>query len=181
MRRAGLTALALLCCLLPAACSPPYRAITAVFLDQGQPTTIFHPCGGATVFEVAVLEEPGGPAPASGGSASATGADSVLTWDVADTEGGHPVAQVRLLQTPPGWILQTTKPGALLTAFAADRTYSVWPQTTNPSAGQSDHVQFTLGDLNSLSDGQVWASPKPFAQPRAMTRKEFAQHAEDSC
>jgi hypothetical protein len=130
---------------------------------------------------VSVIEEPGGSAPASGGSAPATSADAVLTWGVADANAAHAVAEVRLLRTPPGWILQTTKPGALLTAFASDRTYSVWPETTNRSAGQDDHLQFTVGDLSSLSDGQVWAAPKPFAQPRAMTRKEFAQYAADSC
>lgn len=102
-------------------------------------------------------------------------------WDVADVapRTDHPITQIRLLENPPGWELQTTKPGSLLTAFAVDHSYSVWADTT--AAGNDSSVEFTLGDLRSLSDGEVWAAPKPFAQPEAMTGDEFRRHAAASC
>ncbi|MBM0226685.1 MULTISPECIES: hypothetical protein [Micromonospora] len=104
-------------------------------------------------------------------------------WGVADVppRADEPISQIRLLETPPGWELQTTKPGSLLTAFAVDRTYSVWADTTDKNAGNDAMVEFTLGDLRSLSDGEVWAAPEPFAQPQAMTREEFRRHAAASC
>jgi hypothetical protein len=182
----------LVCCSLSTGCTPPSISITAVFLDDGHPTAIFHPCGGAAVYSIALIEKLTSPAPASGtasaissaqasSSASATGAEFGDLWGVADPAGNHPVAQVRLLETPPGWVLQTTKPGYLLTDFIAGRTYDVWADTTKPSAGRDTSLQFTLGDLRSLSDGQVWAAPKPFARPQAMSRKEFGQHSAASC
>ncbi|MFJ8583003.1 hypothetical protein [Micromonospora sp. NPDC093277] len=42
-------------------------------------------------------------------------------------------------------------------------------------------VEFVLGDLRSLSDGEIWAAPKPFARPEAMTLDEFRRHAAASC
>ncbi|MFI2713873.1 hypothetical protein ACH495_27505 [Micromonospora sp. NPDC018662] len=116
-------------------------------------------------------------------SASATSPALGNDWGVADVtpRADHPITKIRLLETPPGWELQTTKPGSLLTAFAVDRTYSVWADTTDKTAGNDAVVEFTLGDLRSLSDGEVWAAPTPFAQPQAMTREEFRRHSAASC
>jgi hypothetical protein len=182
----------LLCCLLSTGCTPPSISITAVFLDDGHPTAIFHPCSGAVVYSVSVVEKLTAPALATvtapaissataRSSVPATGADVDHGWGVADPTGVHPVAQLRLLETPPGWVLQTTKPEYLLTDFVAGRTYDVWAETTRPAAGKDALLQFTLGDLQSLADGQVWAAPRPFAQPQAMTRTDFGRHAAASC
>lgn len=165
----------LLCCLLITGCTPRRISITAVFLDDGHPTAIVHPCDGARVHGMSVVEE------LMSASTSATSPMIGNVWGVADVapRTDHPIAQIRLLETPPGWELQTTKPGSLLTAFAVDRSYSVWADTT--AAGNDSSVEFTLGDLRSLSDGEVWAAPKPLAQPEAMTRDEFRRHAAASC
>ncbi|MFI5490859.1 hypothetical protein [Micromonospora echinaurantiaca] len=143
-----------------------------MLLDDGYPTAIFHPCDEASVSRVSVAEQ----------TTSASAAGPSLGWSVADvaTHPERPITQIRLLETPPDWDLQTTKPGSLLTAFAVDRTYNVWGKT-NSDAGTPAHVQFTLGDLRSLSDGEVWAMPKPYAAPQAMTREEFRRHAAASC
>jgi hypothetical protein len=173
----------LLCCLLSTGCTPPNVSITAVFLDDGHPTAIFHPCGGG-VYSVSVVEKLTAPAISSATASSfvpVMGPDVNHAWGVADPAGVHTVAQLRLLDTPPGWVLQTTKPGYLLTDFVADGTYDVWADTTKPTAGRDAAVRFSLGDLRSLADGQVWAAPKPFAAPQAMTRSEFGQHAAASC
>jgi hypothetical protein len=182
----------LLCCLLSTGCTPPNISITAVFLDDGHPTAIFHPCGDTAIDAVSVVETLTDRLPASGtasavsstqtdGSASATGTEFGDVWGVADVYWYHPVVQIRLLQTPPSWALQTTKPEGLLTSFAATRTYYVWAGTTKPSTGIDAGVRFTLSELASLSDGQVWAVPEPFTQPQVMTRKEFARAAAESC
>lgn len=80
-----------------------------------------------------------------------------------------------------GWSQQTTAPGALLTAFADDRTYHLIVETTNPSAGVAEAIQFTLDDLRSLADGQVWAVPGPYADKQAMSREDFEKAAARSC
>jgi hypothetical protein len=98
-----------------AGCTPGHISVTAVFLDDGHPTAIVQPCRGTRVHGIAVVEE-------MTSSASATSPTFVGVWDVADVDGDHPMTQIRLLETPPDWVLQTTKPGSLLTAFAVDRT-----------------------------------------------------------
>ncbi|WP_281938917.1 hypothetical protein [Micromonospora sp. AKA38] len=145
-----------------------------MFLDDGHPTAIFHPCGGVRVSGISVTELT---------TTSASNSDPGLGWGIANvgSREGHSVAQIRLLATPPGWELQTTKPGTLLTAFSVDRTYIVAADTADPTAGNDSSVAFTLRDLRSLTDGEVWAVPKPFAQPQAMTRDEFRRHAAASC
>ncbi|MEV4545965.1 hypothetical protein [Micromonospora echinaurantiaca] len=146
-----------------------------MFLDSGHPTAVFHPCDGARVSGVSVTEQ----STTSGSAASPT-----LVWSIADasSRAERPITQIRLLETPAGWGLQTTKPGGLLTAFGVDHTYSVWADVTSSAAGDDSSIEFTLGDLRSLSDGQVWAAPKPFAQPQAMAaREEFRRRAAASC
>jgi hypothetical protein len=164
--------LILLCCALTAGCTPGHISVTAVFLDDGHPTAVVHPCRGTRVHGIAVVEE-------MTASASATSPTLGGVWAFADVDGDHPMTQIRLLETPPDWVLQTTKPGSLLTTFAVDRVYSVWADTTD--ARTDAQVEFTLSDLRSLRDDQVWATPEPLAQPRAMTRKEFRRHAAASC
>jgi hypothetical protein len=161
----------LMCCLFSAGCTPRQISITAIFLDGGYPTAVFHPCRGTHIDGISVIEEI---------PTSDTGPRVGNVWEATDP-ANQPVGQIRLLAIPPGWVLQTTKPGSLLTAFAADRRYWVRAQTTDTSSGNDAGVEFTLGDLRSLSEGEVWATPEPFAQPRAMTSREFARHAAASC
>ncbi|MGR6321351.1 hypothetical protein Q2K19_18995 [Micromonospora soli] len=165
----------LLFCLVATGCTPGHISITAIFLGDGHPMAVFHPCHGSRVYGVSVVES-------MTASGSGTSPSFGNVWDVADTDtrGDHPITEVRLLETPPGWILQTN-PDSLLTAFAVDRTYRARADTTSPPAANDASVEFTLGDLRSLSDGEVWAVPKPFAQPQAMTREEFRRHAAASC
>jgi hypothetical protein len=80
-----------------------------------------------------------------------------------------------------GWVLQTTKPGSLLAGFEAERSCAVWADPGGGGRGNDAGLTFTLSDLRSLADGEVWAVPKPFAQARAMDRAEFARYAEASC
>ncbi|MFF4880465.1 hypothetical protein [Micromonospora sp. NPDC000668] len=182
-RRALAGVLILLCCLLTAGCSPAQISVTAVFLDDGHPTALFHPCGRSDVVVVSTVEKMTGSAPATG---------LPLGWSVADAKGDDPVTQIRLLETPPGWKLRITEPGGevrfknvepgarLLTAFAEDQHYGVWADTDGAESRDAV-VRFTLGDLRSLADGEVWAVPDPFGEPLAMTGEEFRQYAAASC
>lgn len=181
--RALACVLILLCCLLTSGCSPLQIAITAVFLDDGHPAALFHPCGRSDVVGVSIVETWTGSAPATG---------LPLGWSVADTKGGDPITQIRLLETPPGWKLRLTEPGGevrfrnvepganLLTAFAEDQRYLVWADTDGTERRDA-MVQFTLGDLRSLADGQVRAIPDPSGEPHTMTREEFREYAAASC
>lgn len=167
---------ALLYCMLTTGCTPPWTAIVAVFLHDGHPTITVDPCRGAHLFRVWLAEKISTP------SASATSPAIGNVWIVAYTAGDpsdHPITEVRLLEIAPGWTLQSTRRDTLLTAFAVNGTYSVHADTTHASTAAS--VEFTLDDLRSLADGEVWAAPEPFAQPQAMKREEFRRHAAASC
>jgi hypothetical protein len=164
-----------------AACTPKPLSISAVFLDDGHPTVIFHPCKG-TVYEVTVsVDSPASPPPTATATDAATGGSGRKHWSAFDRSASSPVEQVRLLETPPGWEPTTYKIEATLTGFEEDQSYYLWVSTTKPGAGNDYGVKFTLADLRSLKDGQVWAEPKAFADPRAMSRDEFHRFAKAQC
>jgi hypothetical protein len=174
-RRAVAAAILVVCGLVTAGCSPPSIAITAVFLDGGHPTALFHPCGRTLVDGVAVSEW-------SAAFASVGAPSSSHAWYGRDVSGtGSGVTELRLLELPPSWVQQITKPGALLTSLVDGMTYWVVAKAGKPSKGNDVGVKFTLSDLRSLTEGQVWAVPRPDADATAMSRDEFRKRAADSC
>jgi hypothetical protein len=172
-----------------AACSPAPRRIVAVFLDDGEPAVLLHPCAGEPVKGLQVRDvTPAPPTPtgtpvgtASSGSAAATPTSassapdlSMLRWDTSSADVPAP-SQVRLLTPPDGWRVYTDG-DRLLREFREDRIYEVSTSVIGDLG-----VEFTLGDLERLGSGEVWASPEDTRAPRAMTRDEFARIAEGTC
>lgn len=180
-------------CLLTTGCTPRPIPMAAVFLDGGHPTAIFHTCRGSVDLldlweDLAAIGEI---APRLAGAATASDAtatspaDASSTvsrwWSIVDSDAHHHVAQVRLLQTPPGWYVEGIPGRALITTFREDATYTLNVSTTRPSAGTDSLLRFTLRQLRSVPDGLVWAAPRAFGQPRAMTREEYHRRVKRLC
>jgi hypothetical protein len=151
--RAGAIVLAVVASLLTTACSPPLVDMTAVYLDGGHPTAIFHPCRGQHVVDVSVRQ----------------GSPLVESWEVSQHPHGDGIGQLRLLEVPPGWELYGSA-DRRITEFAQGEEYHVEADTDDKGTGNDWGVDFTLADLETLRDGEVWAG---HTQPRAMTRDEF--------
>jgi hypothetical protein len=172
------------------ACSPAPRRIVAVFLDDGDPTALLHPCSGEPVKGLQVRDvTPQEPTPtrssagtASSGTPGATSVSasptpdlSLLRWDTSSADDVPAPSQIKLLTPPAGWQVYTDS-FRLLEEFREDRVYDV---STSVLGDMS--VEFTLDDLEGLEPGQVWATPDDTRTPRAMSRDEFARIAEASC
>jgi hypothetical protein len=174
---------------LAAACSPVPRYVTAVYLDDGHPTALFHPCPGSPVYGLKLYDagpvkgKALGRAPTSGLPTGATPSGiprttvnrDHLRWDVGDQDEGTAHTRVRLLTVPPGWDLSTSEQD-LLRQLRSDRTYRLIGWGFRNTA-----VDFTLADLAALGDRRVWASARGSAEPRALTRDDFVDRAEASC
>lgn len=169
----------LLASLLTAACSPPTVSITAVFRKDDQPWALFHPCGEALVVGVSLYEmakdrhlvtaTTPGPRPSA-----AYVEDRSWRIDRGTADGG--ITELRLLEVPAGWSQQTEE-RKRITEFVTPYAYDVRADTDKPHLGHDRGITFTLADLTSLDDGEVWAG----RNPRAMTRDEFYREAEERC
>jgi hypothetical protein len=157
---------------------PALTTITAVFLDGETPTVLVHPCADALVSGIVVTDISIGASPESTGSPSANPTDFQL-WAVAADPGSNAINQVHLLQTPPGWHVQSDI-SDVITEFRPEHTYWVIASTTDPTQMDAG-VKFRLDDLASLTDGQVWAASRPSGQASGMTRDEFVDYATRSC
>jgi hypothetical protein len=116
--RIGVGAVLVLGCLSMSACTPPPIDITAVVLDRGVPAVIFEPCDDMSVWKISASVE------TDGGGA----------WVVVDPEAKNPVGEVRLLETPDGWVQQIT-PSYRLEALQPGQEYLA---TAEASAGSID-------------------------------------------
>ncbi len=157
------------------ACSPVSPAITAAILDHGRPAVVFYPCKHMTVSGV-YLEEVRVTAAYEGhspGDGTPVDWETVGEWRITRTMDGVTADSVVLLDRPSGWAdargwLPDTQP---ITSIREDRTYTVHPETTRHAGG----VIFTLANLRTLPDGQVWF------QEKVISVKEFHKAARKDC
>jgi hypothetical protein len=167
-----------------AGCSPPGRVNSAVYLRDGKPTVVVHLCSSEDRLTGLLLREdvpapaPSGTDPSSGPSASAT-PPQFRTWQVGRS-GGPGYAEIRLLDTPPGWTVYTRAEN-LLSELRYDRTYEASVDYTGGDIGRDVGVEFTLGNLQSLGTGEVWARSKTYDREVVMTVAEFRRVAKASC
>jgi hypothetical protein len=193
MRRAGLRVLTSLVVLagglLLAGCSPRQITVTAVYLDDGEPTAIFQPCDDTNVAGVSVTEatpEPTTtPSPSPSpvrtglGGGFATPSPAPASWKVTGPQA-DPIRRIRLLrETPPGWQQQNNGPG--LAAFQENQAYQVAAELAEWKDVRDAGVEFTLADLRALGEGEVWAMRTLSGDPEAMTRREFRRYAGRTC
>lgn len=153
-----------------AACSPAPRNNVAVFLRDGQPTALLHPCPGEAVTRVSVtdLTTPSAPRPGDTTSTQLY----VPYWAVNAQDDARPT-EVRLLSVPSGWAIDPDVVIAL-TEFQPGYRYRVG----TGQVGARD-VEFTLDDLESLGEDEVWITDG--GQERAAARDEFFRIAEAHC
>jgi hypothetical protein len=183
-------ALALLvgCATVLTGCSPPNRVNSAVYLRDGKPTVVVHLCSSKDRLTGLNLREtdakPPGSGPSAAGPSGSTQSGSAAprqyrAWQVG-ASGSAGYAEIRLLDTPPGWTVYTS-PENLLSQLRDDATYRVFVDYTGPGGGDDSGVTFTLGDLRSLGSGEVWSRPKPYDREVPMTLAAFRRAAKASC
>lgn len=153
------------------ACSPARRNNVAIFLQDGQPTALLHPCPGEAVTELSVtdLTTPSAPRPGDQTSTHLY----VPHWAVSAAEEDARPTQVRLLTVPPGWVSEPD------VAFELREFRPGYRYRLGTGQVGAHDVEFTLADLEALAEDQVWISEG--GQERAVERDEFIRIAESSC
>jgi hypothetical protein len=186
--RAAALALLVGCATTLAGCSPPDRVNSAVYLRDGKPTVVVHLCSDKDRLTGLNLREnrpePAESGPAESGSAESGPAESagprpLRAWHVG-TSHGTGYAEIRLLETPPGWTVYTSTEN-LLSELRDHQGYRVEVVYSGPGGGRDRGTVFTLGDLRSLASGQVWSRPKSYDREVPMTLDAFRRAAKNSC
>jgi hypothetical protein len=177
-----------------AGCSPPARVNSAVYLRDGKPTVVVHLCGskdrltGLRLQEEAPEPVPSGsdpapsgsdPAPSGSGPTASATPNLLRSWNVA-RRSGPGYAEIRLLDTPPGWTV-TSSPDFVVTELRDDQRYWVEVEYRSSNGGTDRGVAFTMDDLRSLGTGEVWAKPNPYEREAPMTLDAFRRAARDAC
>lgn len=153
------------------ACSPAPRNNVAVFVQNGHPTALLHPCPGEAVTELSVtdLTTPSAPRPGDQTSTHLY----VPYWSVSAAEENARPTQVRLLTVPSGWVSEPD------VAFELREFQPGYRYRLGTGQVGARDVEFTLADLEALAGDQVWISDG--GEERAVERDEFIRIAEGSC
>jgi hypothetical protein len=149
------------------ACSPERVANVALLLEDGQPTALLHHCGDHPVGRLSVtdLTTPSAPDP----DAVSPTTLYVPWWSVRSGDGVARPDDVRLLRTPAGWTLDSGNP------FPIEEIRDGYDYELRTDDPGFPGLRFTLADLMSLADGQVWALRG--GEEQAMTRDDFEKIA----
>jgi hypothetical protein len=145
-------------------CGPEVLPLAAVTVDaDGTPRVLVRPCGDAT-YEAPTVEGRAGSYEEEPGSDEA----DTTVWE-ADGEWSGDV-EFPLFSPPAAWEAETRGEQRLLPGRTYEFTF--YGHTDDHATGA---VSFTVGDLERVGRGQVWADD------RVMSAGEFEELAEGAC
>jgi hypothetical protein len=161
-----------------------YPAIAA-YLDDGRATVLLRPCPQDFVLWIELTQmDPVTPGPSPFDHPFANPG----IWRLVNSGHSSVPAQLRLLEDPPGWT-EATLQVRPVTYMLDEERYTIALSGSFNASGipTPDHgldsiafLNFTMENLRSLADGQVWAETDGF-KAKPTTRDAFAASADAVC